>query len=98
MTIFFLYCAELSNEFDKMARRNLSKLGISLIPVLTLIVLLALDISIFGSDAILGASQVSLLFSAGVCVWLSMWIFKVPWDNFEEAIKSNIGDVSGNNS
>ena len=94
MTIFFLYCAELSNEFDKMARRNLSKLGISLIPVLTLIVLLALDISIFGSDAILGASQVSLLFSAGVCVWLSMWIFKVPWDNFEEAIKSNIGDVT----
>ena len=87
MTIFFLYCAELSNEFDKMARRNLSKLGISLIPVLTLIVLLALDISIFGSDAILGASQVSLLFSAGVCVWLSMWIFKVPWDNFEEAIR-----------
>ena len=23
-----------------------------------------------------------------------MWIFKVPWDNFEEAIKSNIGDVT----
>ncbi|MBO6249618.1 MAG: sodium:proton antiporter, partial [Bacteroidales bacterium] len=70
-----------------------AQLGISIIPILTLIVLLALDISIFGSDAILGASQVSLLFSAGICVWLAMWLFKVPWQDFEEAIKSNIGDV-----
>ena len=77
-----------------MALKPLSKLTISIIPILTLVVLLALDISIFGSDAILGASQVSLLFSAGICVWLSMWLFKVPWHEFEEAIKNNIGDVT----
>lgn len=56
--------------------------------------LLALNISIFGSDAILGASQVALLFSAGVAIWLAMWLFKVPWQDFEETIKSNIGDVT----
>ena len=77
-----------------MKKRTLFRLGISLIPVLVLVILLALDISIFGSDAILGASQVSLLVAAGICIWLAMWLFKVPWQDFEEAIKSNIGDVT----
>ncbi len=67
---------------------------ISIIPILVLIALLALNVSIFGSDSILGASQVALLFSAGICIWLSMWIFKTPWVAFEDAIKSNIGDVT----
>ena len=67
---------------------------ISLIPILVLIALLAVDVSIFGSDSILGASQVALLFAAGVCIWLSMWLFKTPWKDFEEAIKSNIGNVT----
>jgi len=67
---------------------------ISLIPILVLIGLLALDISIFGSDSILGASQVALLIGAGLCVWLSMWLFKTPWSRFEEAIKSNIGNIT----
>lgn len=77
-----------------MKKITLFRVGISLIPILILIVLLALNISIFGSDAILGASQVALLFSAGVAIWLAMWLFKIPWQNFEEAIKSNIGDVT----
>ena len=67
---------------------------IALIPVVLLVGLLALDISIFGSDAILGASQVSLLVASGVCVWLSMWLYKTPWTAFEEAIRSNVGDVT----
>lgn len=69
-------------------------MGISLIPILILIVFLALNICIFGSDAILGASQVALLFSAGIAIWLAMWLFKVPWEVFEEEIKNNIGDVT----
>ena len=77
-----------------MKRKTMFRVGISLIPILILVTLLALNISIFGSDAILGASQVALLFSAGVAIWLAMWLFKVPWHDFEEAIKSNIGDVT----
>ena len=84
----------LFNEFDEMTHKPMYKLGISLIPVILLVILLALDISIFGSDAILGASQVSLLFCTGICVWLSTWLFKMPWKDFEDAIKSNIGDVT----
>lgn len=77
-----------------MKKITMFRVGISLIPILILVTLLALNISIFGSDAILGASQVALLFSAGVAIWLAMWLFKVPWQDFEETIKSNIGDVT----
>ena len=77
-----------------MKRTAVIRTGISLIPIIVLIILLALNISFFGSDAILGASQVSLLFSAGICVWLAMWLFKKPWQDFEDAIRSNIGDVT----
>ncbi|HCQ72311.1 MAG TPA: sodium:proton antiporter, partial [Rikenellaceae bacterium] len=77
-----------------MKKITMYRMGISLIPILVLIVFLALNISIFGSDAILGASQVALLFSAGIAIWLAMWLFKVPWEVFEEEIKNNIGDVT----
>lgn len=73
---------------------NRGKAAISCIPVVLLVGMLALNIHIFGSDAILGASQVALLVSAGLCVILSMWFFKTPWKSFEEAIKGNIGDVT----
>ena len=77
-----------------MEKKKTGSILIALIPVLVLIGLLALDISIFGSDAILGASQVSLLVATGICVWLSMWLYKTPWSAFEEAIRSNVGDVT----
>ena len=76
---------------EKQARRNIA---ISLIPLIVLVGLLSLDISIFGSDAILGASQVSLLVASGVCIALAMWLFKTPWKAFEEAISANVGDVT----
>ena len=72
---------------EKQARRNIA---ISLIPLIVLVGLLSLDISIFGSDAILGASQVSLLVASGVCIALAMWLFKTPWKAFEEAISANV--------
>ena len=77
-----------------MKRASIIRTVISLIPIAVLMILLALNISFFGSDAILGASQVSLLFASGLCVWLAMWLFKKPWEEFEDAIRSNIGDVT----
>ena len=68
---------------------------LSLIPVLVLITLLAVNISLYGSDSILGASQVALLASAGVCVLLASTFFKTPWKAFEKAIGSNFSDVAG---
>ncbi|MBO4360005.1 MAG: hypothetical protein J5822_03925 [Eubacteriaceae bacterium] len=67
---------------------------IALVPLAVLIVLLAMNISIFGSDAILGASQVALLVAAAVAAALSMWLYKTPWKSFEDAIIGNVGDVA----
>ena len=77
-----------------MKLNNVTKTIIAVIPVLVLVSLLALNISIFGADSILGASQVALLFSAGICVWLGMWLYKTPWKDFEDGIKANVGDVT----
>lgn len=67
---------------------------LALIPLSVLIVLLALDISIFGADSILGASQVALLAAAGVCIAISTWVYKVPWKSFEQTISSHVGDIA----
>ena len=61
--IFSYLCADIERT---LMNRSLSRTLLSLIPVLVLVALLALNISIFGSDAILGASQVALLAAAGV--------------------------------
>ncbi|MBP5217640.1 MAG: sodium:proton antiporter [Bacteroidales bacterium] len=77
-----------------MTRHSRTRILISLVPIIVLVALLALDVSIFGSDSILGASQVALLAAAGICIWLSLWLFKTPWKDFEKAISSNIGNVT----
>lgn len=67
---------------------------LALVPLAVLVALLSMDISIFGADSILGASQVALLAAAGVCIWLSMWLYKTPWKEFEKAVVSHVGDVA----
>ena len=67
---------------------------IALVPLLVLMAILALDIAIFGADSILGASQVALLVAAGVCIWLSMWLYRQPWKDFEKDIVSNVSEVT----
>ena len=68
---------------------------ISLIPVVVLITLLAIHIGIYGADAIMGASQVALLASSGVCILLGTIFFKTRWKSFESAIRNNFADVAG---
>ena len=75
-------------------KTNLKRTLIALLPLGVLVVLLALDISIFGADSILGASQVALLAAAGIAIWLGMWLYKIPWKAFEEEIGKNIGNVA----
>jgi len=67
---------------------------LALVPLAVLVALLALDIAIFGSDSILGASQVALLAASGVCIALAVWRYKTPWKTFESAVASHVGNVS----
>lgn len=67
--------------------------GVSLIPFLVLVAVLSVVIYVFGADALSGASQVSLMFAAGVTVIISMVLYRIPWKTFEEAILDNITSV-----
>lgn len=71
-----------------------ARIAIAVIPVAVLVALLAADISIFGADSILGASQVALMLAGGVCIGLSAAFYKTPWKQFEDAMKSHVGEVA----
>lgn len=66
---------------------------VSLIPFIVLVAALSVVIYIFGADALSGASQVALMFAAGVTILLAMVLYRIPWKIFEDAILDNITSV-----
>ena len=77
----------------KFSRDGQPSWWVSLIPFVFLVAALSVVIYVFGSDALSGASQVALMFAAGVTVVLAMVLYKIPWKKFEEAILDNITSV-----
>lgn len=67
---------------------------VSIIPVVALVALLFLTIRTFGSDALSGSSQVSLLAATAVCIFIGIIFYKVAWSDIELAIINNISGVS----
>lgn len=68
--------------------------AVAIIPVVVLIAMLAVVITLFGSDSLSGGSQVALLLGMGVCVCISMSVYRVSWRTFENQIKHTLGEVS----
>ena len=54
-------------------------IGLSLLPVGTLVALLALVIYIFGGDALSGGSQVVLLFATALCAVIAHFHSHIKW-------------------
>ena len=67
---------------------------VSLIPLAVLVMLLFATIRIFGSDALSGGSQVSLLTTTAVCIFIGMVFYKIPWKDYELAITNNVAGVT----
>ena len=67
---------------------------IAILPIAILIFLLTLIIPLFGSDALSGGSQIALLTTTAICVFIGIAFYKQRWDNFEKAIVNNISGVS----
>ncbi len=74
--------------------KNLPHPLVAAIPLVVLIGLLAVVIALFGSDSLTGASQVALLMSMAVCVFISMVFYRVPWKVFQQQIEKTMGGVS----
>lgn len=67
---------------------------LSLVPVLALIALLVIGVSIFGDELTSGPSQLALFGAAVVTTLIGMFVLKIPWSRFEEAIGDNFKSTS----
>ena len=65
-------------------------IAISLIPLAVLVAFLALTIKLFGGDAIMGGSQLSLLAASAVCTAIAIIGYRCKWQILEDAIISNM--------
>ena len=77
-----------------MTNRKIPHPLVAAIPVAVLIGLLVLVITLFGSDALSGGSQIALLLGLAVCVTISMVFYHVPWKAFEQQMCQSIGHVA----
>ena len=66
---------------------------IAAIPIVALIAMLAVVISLFGSDSLTGGSQTALIFGFAVCVLISMVFYRVPWKTFEQQMTRTMSGV-----
>ncbi len=65
-------------------------IAISLIPLAVLVVFLALTIKLFGGDAIMGGSQLSLLAASAVCTAIAIIGYRCKWQILEDSIVTNM--------
>lgn len=76
-----------------MNRKDSPSWWVSLIPVIMLVGLMALVITFFGADALLGGSQVALITSMGVAIAIAMIGYGCPWEKLGDAINDNIKSI-----
>ena len=67
---------------------------IAVIPILSLIGLLAIILTIFNTDSLNGGSQMALLMASGICVAIAMLRYKIKWEAFDSQLKKTFGEVS----
>jgi NhaC family Na+:H+ antiporter len=77
-----------------MTERKLPHPLVSAIPIVVLIGLLAIVITLFGSESLSGGSQIALLLGLAVCVTISMVFYHTPWKTFEDQMCKTIGNIA----
>ena len=73
---------------------NMIPARVALIPFVVLLLMLVFVIRYFGSSALDGASQVSLLVASAVCVAIAMIVYKVQWHVLETSLVDGVRNVS----
>jgi NhaC family Na+:H+ antiporter len=66
----------------------------SIIPIVALVIMLALDVMYFGEDSSYGSNQLALLIAGAVAVAIGA-MRGLKWNAFEAKIKTTIGDAMG---
>ena len=76
------------------SQRRLPHPLVATIPLVVLIGLLAVVITLFGSDSLSGGSQIALLMGLLTCLFISMVFYRVAWKTFEQQIAKTLGGVA----
>lgn len=75
------------------SKRKLPSLGLSFVPVLALVGLLAADVVAFGEDSSYGANQIAMLLSALVAGTIGM-IQGTKWETISEAMSKSVAQTT----
>ena len=67
---------------------------LAMLPLVLLVVMLVVTVRAYGSDSLLGASQVTLLAVSACCVLIGTLFLRIPFKDFERAITHNISSVT----
>lgn len=67
---------------------------LSLLPIVILIVMIVLGVRVFGDNLTGGPSQISLIITSAVVIFISMIYLKVPWSKIEESISTQISSTA----
>lgn len=81
------------NVVMKKMKSEKTKIFLSFVPIIFLIISLVFVVKVFDTSVMEGASQIALLVASAVCVFIGMLFFKVKWQSFEVGIKENIANV-----
>ena len=88
--IITIISIKLTTLYSMNQNRNLPGFAISIIPLIALIVMLVLNVRIFGDSALDGSVQIVLLSASAIVAGISMISKKRKWDDLEKGIISSI--------
>lgn len=66
---------------------------LALVPIAALVAMLFFSVCTFGVDTLSGASQLTLLLSAGIAAAIGVGVLKISWDRLEGAFVSSVAAV-----
>lgn len=68
---------------------------LSLFPVLFLVFMIIIGVRVFGDDLTAGPSQISLIITSAIVIFISIIYLKVPWKHIEKGINEQLYNTGG---
>ena len=73
---------------------TLPSFKLSIVPIIALVLLLIVNVQLFGQEVLNGSIQVVLILSTAITCLLSVWRMKTPWDSFEQGFVRSVASAT----
>ncbi len=74
--------------------KSLPPIWLACVPLALLVALIACVVSVFGDEALSGASQIALLVASAVCVAIGLFTHRITWEDFNKAVIEKVSGIS----